>query len=65
MIYTAATDGKDQLRYPAGEDSIAKDAKRKAEIDEAFLADMRRQFSLGSNRFGFSSRSSNPDIFHD
>lgn len=45
-IFRAATDGKDQLRYPAGEDAITKVAKRKAEDEQAFLQDMRDQFQI-------------------
>lgn len=45
-IFRAATDGTDQLRYPAGDDSVAKVAKRKADDEATFLADMRRQFSI-------------------
>ncbi|HEX7836004.1 MAG TPA: hypothetical protein VF469_01010 [Kofleriaceae bacterium] len=36
MVYEAATDGKDQLRYVAGEDARALYAQRKAVGDEAF-----------------------------
>ena len=46
VIYEAATDGKDQLRYPAGQDAITKVAKRKREDEQTFMRDMRRQFSL-------------------
>lgn len=46
VIYRAATDGTDQLRYPAGHDAVSKIAKRKAEDDATFLQDMRSQFSL-------------------
>lgn len=46
-IFRAATDGKDQLRYPAGEDAIMKIAKRKAEDEGAFLQDIRDQFQIG------------------
>jgi short-subunit dehydrogenase len=46
VIYQAATDGTDQLRYPAGHDAVAKVAKRKTEDDATFLRDMRNQFSL-------------------
>jgi NAD(P)-dependent dehydrogenase (short-subunit alcohol dehydrogenase family) len=46
VIYRAATDGTDQLRYPAGHDAIAKVAKRKSEDDATFLQDMRAQFSI-------------------
>jgi NAD(P)-dependent dehydrogenase (short-subunit alcohol dehydrogenase family) len=46
VIYTAATDGEDRLRYPAGQDSIDKIAMRRNIGDEAFLDDMRRQFQV-------------------
>ena len=46
VIYTAATDGEDKLRYPAGQDAIDKIARRRADGDEAFLDDMRRQFQV-------------------
>lgn len=46
VIFGAATDGTDRLRYPAGDDSVAKVAKRKAEDDATFLADIRRQFAI-------------------
>ncbi len=46
VIFTAATDGEDRLRYPAGQDAIDKVAKRRADGDEVFLADMRRQFRV-------------------
>lgn len=46
VIFKAATDGTDQLRYPAGDDSVAKVAKRKAEDEATFLADIRRQFAI-------------------
>lgn len=45
-IFTAATDGTDRLRHPAGQDSIDKVAQRRSGGDEAFMADLRRQFDL-------------------
>lgn len=45
-IFRAATDGKDQLRYPAGDDAITKVANRKAMDEQAFLQDMREQFQI-------------------
>ncbi len=46
VIFSAATDGEDRLRYPAGQDFIDKVAKRRANGDEVFLADMRHQFRV-------------------
>lgn len=46
VIYAAATDGEDKLRYPAGQDTVDKIAKRRADGDEVFLDDMRRQFQV-------------------
>ena len=46
VIFGAATDGTDRMRYPAGADSVAKVAKRKQEDEATFLADMRRQFDI-------------------
>lgn len=46
VIYRAATDGTDQLRYTAGEDAGPLMAKRKAEDDATFLGDMRKHFGL-------------------
>jgi short-subunit dehydrogenase len=45
VIYGAATDGTEQLRYPAGKDAEFLVAKRKAESDEIFLKDMKAAFS--------------------
>lgn len=42
-IYTAATDGKSQLRYLLGEDAIVTFAARKQVGDDAFMAGMRQQ----------------------
>ena len=46
MIYTAASDGEDRLRYPAEQDAIDKIAKRHAEGNEAFIDDIRCQFQV-------------------
>jgi NAD(P)-dependent dehydrogenase (short-subunit alcohol dehydrogenase family) len=46
VIYRAATDDTDQLRYIAGEDAEALLAKRKADADATFFQDMRTQFAL-------------------
>ena len=45
-IYTAATDGADRLRYPAGHDAITKIRNRKEWPEQDFLADMRSQFGI-------------------
>ena len=44
VVYEAATDGKDQLRYVAGEDAKAAYAMRVQVGDEAFRKGMARQF---------------------
>ena len=44
VVYTAATDGKDQLRYVAGEDAKACYAQRLQVGDEAFRAGMDQAF---------------------
>ena len=44
VIYTAATDGSDQLRYTAGDDAALFMAKRSREDDATFLKDMRAQY---------------------
>jgi NADP-dependent 3-hydroxy acid dehydrogenase YdfG len=46
VIYRAATDDSEQLRYPAGEDAKVLVAKRKAEDDETFLSDIKSQFAV-------------------
>lgn len=46
VIYTAASDGEDRLRYPAEQDAIDKIAKRHTEGDEAFIDDIRCQFQF-------------------
>ena len=45
-IYTAAADGKDQLRYIAGEGARSVLANRKAADDESFMKGIREMFSL-------------------
>jgi len=45
-VFEAATDGTDQLRYPATPDAIAMLEKRNNESDEQFIGDIRRQFGL-------------------
>jgi hypothetical protein len=44
VVYKAATDGKDQLRYVAGEDAKAAYAMRLQVGDEAFRKGMAQQF---------------------
>jgi NAD(P)-dependent dehydrogenase (short-subunit alcohol dehydrogenase family) len=56
VIYTAATDGEDRLRYPAGQDCIDKIAMRRAIGEEAFLDDMRSQFQVSRNLNAAGSR---------
>ena len=46
VIYQAATDGTDQLRYTAGEDAKVIIANRKAADDATFLQGIRDQFGL-------------------
>ncbi|MGY0557873.1 MULTISPECIES: SDR family oxidoreductase [unclassified Lysobacter] len=46
VIYTAASDGQDRLRYPAGQDSVDKITRRRADGDELFLSAIRRQFKV-------------------
>ena len=46
VIYTAATDGKDQLRYIAGEDAMSVLANRKSADDASFMKEIREMFSL-------------------
>lgn len=45
-VFEAATDGTNQLRYPATPDAIAMLEKRNNESDEQFIGDIRRQFGL-------------------
>lgn len=46
VIYRAATDESEQLRYPAGKDAEVLVAKRKNEDDETFLGDIKSQFAV-------------------
>lgn len=46
VIYRAATDDTNQLRYIAGEDAEALLASRKADDDATFLQNIRDQFAL-------------------
>ena len=48
VIFTAATDGTSQLRYPAGPDAVEILAARKAADDETYLAGIKGQFGLTS-----------------
>ena len=43
-IYTAATDGTDQLRYTAGEDARQLAAQRDSQDDATFFKEMRALF---------------------
>ena len=46
VIYEAATDGTDQLRYISGKDAHAILAKRSAEDDAAYLSEIKNHLSL-------------------
>ncbi len=46
VIYGAATDGSDRLRYTAGDDAHAIIANRQASDDAAFIAAMKTQFGI-------------------
>lgn len=46
VIYQAATDGKNQLRYTAGEDATMLMANRKHYDDETFIGGIKQQFGL-------------------
>jgi len=46
VIYEAATDGTNQLRYTAGEDAKAIIALRKQADDETFTAEIKKQFAI-------------------
>ena len=46
VIYTAATDGTDQLRYTAGADAVEIVANRKAADDATFMAGLKAQLGL-------------------
>lgn len=48
VVYRAATDGKDQLTYPAGNDAIRLYAKRLAQGPEAFRIDLTAYLNLES-----------------
>jgi hypothetical protein len=45
IIYKAATDGSDQLRYPAGSDAAPLLEKRRNEDDHTFMAETLANFS--------------------
>jgi NAD(P)-dependent dehydrogenase (short-subunit alcohol dehydrogenase family) len=47
-IYTATTDGTDQLRYEAGPDAVQLLAARRAADDAVFLGGMRARFGIGA-----------------
>ncbi len=44
MVFEAATDGKDQLRYVAGADAQAMYERRRAEGDMAFMRAIKEEF---------------------
>lgn len=44
VVYAAATDGSDQLRYEAGADAVEILARRRTADDAAFFADIKAQF---------------------
>jgi NAD(P)-dependent dehydrogenase (short-subunit alcohol dehydrogenase family) len=46
VVYAAATDGTDRLRYEAGADAVEVLARRRAADDATFLAGMKAQFGL-------------------
>jgi NAD(P)-dependent dehydrogenase (short-subunit alcohol dehydrogenase family) len=46
VIYGAVTDGRDQLRYHAGEDAAQMLARRQSTDDATFMAGMRAQFGV-------------------
>lgn len=48
VVYRAATDGKDQLTYPAGNDAVRLYAKRLAQGPEAFRIDLTAYLNLKS-----------------
>lgn len=48
IIYTATTDGTDQLRYVAGADAVQLLADRRAADDATFFAGMRARFGLAA-----------------
>jgi hypothetical protein len=47
VIYEAATDGTNKLRYTAGEDAKEIIAQRQQLDDETFFSGIRSQFKLG------------------
>lgn len=49
VIYAAATDGTDQLRYVAGDDAKQILGQRAAVDDETFIAGIRQQFGLSGS----------------
>ena len=46
VIFEAATDGKNQLRYAAGEDAKVLIANRKQHDDTSFIGGIKSQFGL-------------------
>ena len=52
VIYRAATDGSDQLRYEAGADAVQLLAGRRATDDATFFAGIRAQFGLETHDAG-------------
>lgn len=48
VVYAAATDGKNTLRYAAGEDALQMLAARAAASDEEYFASVRTQFGLAT-----------------
>lgn len=46
VVYQAATDGSDQLRYTAGDDAVRLTENRKKLDDETFMGGIRAQFNL-------------------
>jgi hypothetical protein len=47
VVYAAATDGTDRLRYEAGEDAVQMLAARRSTDDVGFIAGMKARFGLG------------------
>ncbi|MBN8885210.1 MAG: SDR family oxidoreductase [Rudaea sp.] len=47
VVYAAATDDTDRLRYEAGADAVQLLAKRRADDDATFFAGMKAQFGIG------------------
>jgi hypothetical protein len=48
IVYDAATDGTDRLRYEGGADAIGMLANRRAVDDAGFLADMQAMFGIAA-----------------